>query len=347
MLEASCFPNRTRAVLLGLAVAVLAAAGPPPPSHGSARPAARPAPAKPAAAPPAEKQPDPDSAEAAMARDPALRRCRDLLDPVSPSASPPGPTAVEATGPDECRFRNIRLSLGGFVGYRLDTLLVRGIPFDRPPGPLAPVHAHLEATGITLSLRDQPAKLAWMSRQQQAPFNVTLDAAYDPATTTLVLNDASMDGEVLGHVGLRARFENAHLRTTRVDRVPELQAVPGLKSLHLDLDSRTFLAGYILPVIANLLPDEDPDAAYQAGKAKVVAAIRALLPASGASADTADALAGPVVDFPRPKHPFVLDIEAATPITPDAVLAAGDDPARLPALLRALSVTATYAGPLR
>ena len=282
-----------------------------------------------------------------MARDPALRRCRDLLGPLSPSESPPGPTVVEATGPDECRFRNIRIGLGGFVGYRMDTLVVRGIPSDRPKGPLAPVHARVEARGVTLAIRDQPAKLAWMSRQQQAPFDLVLDAAYDPATTALVLNEFSMEGELLGHVGLRGRLENVHLLTTRIDDLPEMQAPPGLRSLHLELDSRTFLSGYVLPLVMNMLPDDDPDGAFQAGRTKVIAAINALLPASGASADTTGAVAEVVADFPHPKHPAVLDVEAITPITPDAVLAAADDPARLPALLRALTITATYAGALR
>ena len=282
-----------------------------------------------------------------MARDPALRRCVKLLEPLSPGESPPGPTSVEATGPDECRFGNIRLSLGGLVGYRMDALLVRGIPFDRPQGPLAPFHARVEARGITLSVRDQPAKLAWMSRQQQTPTDLTLDATYDPATTTLVLSELSMDGEVLGHVGLRARLENVHLVTARSDGVPQMQAAPGLKSLHVELDSRTFLSGYVLPLIVNLLPDDDPDGAYQAGRAKVIAAIRAILPTTGASADTIEAAAGLVADFPHPKHPAVLEIEANTPITPDAVAAASDNPARLPALLRALNVTASYAGSVR
>lgn len=282
-----------------------------------------------------------------MARDPALRRCAKLLEPLSPSESPPGPTSIQATGPDECRFGNIRLSLNSFVGYRMDTLLVRGIPFDRPQGPLAPFHARVEARGITLSIRDQPAKLAWMSRQQQTPFDLVLDATYDPATTTLVLSEFSMDGEVLGHVGLRARLENVHLVTAHPNDVPGMQAPPGLRSLHVELDSRTFLSGYILPLVVNLLPDDDPDGAYQAGRAKVIEAIRAVLPASGASADTTEAAAGLVADFPHPKHPAVLDIEANTPITPDAIVAASDNPARLPALLRALNVTASYAGPIR
>lgn len=279
-----------------------------------------------------------------MARDPALRRCRDLLEPLSPSESPPGPVSVQATGPGECRFRNIRLDLGGFVGYRMDALLVRGIPFSRPQGPLAPVHARVEARGITLAIRDQPAKLAWMSRQQQVPFDLVLDAAYNPATTTLVLNEFSMNGELLGHVGLLARLENVHLLTTRADAVPEMQAPPGLRSLHLELDSRTFLLSYVLPLIMNMLPDEDPDAAFQVGRAKVIAAINALLPSSGASADTTAAVAQLMADFPHPKHPAVLDVEAKTPITPDAIFAATDDPTRLPALLQALVITAAYAG---
>ena len=340
--------TRTRQVaraLLGLAATAIAAAGPPPaPAHGPRHPAARPVPPAHAAHP---ALPDSTGPEAAIARDPALRRCRDLLGPLLPSESPPGPVSVEATGPEECRFRNIRLGLGGVVGYRMDTLLVRGIPFERPQGPLAPVHARVEARGITLAIRDQPAKLAWMSRQQQVPFDLVLDAIYDPAATTLVLDEFSMDGALLGHVGLRARLENVQLLTTRAGAVPEMQAPPGLRSFHLELDSRTFLSSYVLPLIMNLLPDEDPDAAFQAGRAKGIAAINVLLPASGASTDTTAAVVQLVSDFPHPKHPTVLHIEANTPITPDAVLAAAGDPGRLPALLRALAVTATYAGTLR
>ena len=282
-----------------------------------------------------------------MARDPASHRCAELLEPLSPSKSPPGPTSVQPTGPDECRFGNIRLSLGRLVGYRMDSLLVRGIPFDRPQGPLAPVHARVEARGITLSISSQPAKLAWLSRQQEGPFDLTLDATYDPATTILVVSEFSMDGETLGHVGLRARLENVHLVTAQSNETPEMEALPGLKSLHVELDSRTFLSRYILPIIMNMLPDDDPDGAFQAGRANVIAAIRAVLPTSGASADTTEAAAGLVADFPHPKHPAVLDIEANTPITPDAVLAASDNPAQLPALLRALNVTASYAGSIR
>ena len=282
-----------------------------------------------------------------MARDPALRRCRDLLTPLSPSESPPGPTAVEATGSDECRFRNIRLGLGGFVGYRMDTLLVRGIPFERPNGPFPPAHLRVEARGITLAIRDQPAKLTWLSRQQQIPFDLVLDATYDPAAATLALGEFAMDGELLGHIGLRARLENVHLLTTRDGAVPELQAPPALKSMHLELDSRTFLSSYVLPVVVNMLPDADPDAAFQEGRAKVIAGIAALLPASAASPSTTAAATGLAADFPHPKHPAVLDIEASPPLTLDAVLAATGDVARLPALLRAATIAVTYEGALR
>ena len=325
-------------MLLGLAATATAAAGPPPTPHDVERPKARTTLSKPSPTQSAPSlQPDPTGPEAAMARDPALGRCRDLLGPLSPSESPPGQTTVEATGPDECRFQNIRVSLGGFVGYRMDTLLVRGIPFDRPQGPLAPIHARVEARGITLSIRNQPAKLAWLSRHQQVPFDLVLDTAFDPATTSLVLNDFVMDGELLGHVGLRARLENVHPVTTHPGEVPELEGSPGLRSLHLELDSRTFLSSYGLPSVFGMLPDDDPDGAFQAGRAKVIATMNALLPASGASASTTEAATSLVSDFPHPKHPAVLDIEAKTPMTPDAVIAATDDPARLAALLRALT----------
>ena len=114
--------------------------------------------------------------------------------------------------------------------------------------------------------------------------------------------------------------------------------------MHVELNSRTFLSTYTLPLIVNLLPDEDPDSAFQAVRSNVVTAIQALLPASALSADTTQAVVDLVADFPHPKHPAVLDIAANTPITPDAVGAAIDDAARVAALLRTLTVTAGYAG---
>ena len=121
----------------------------------------------------------------------------------------------------------------------------------------------------------------------------------------------------------------------------------GLTALHAELDSRRFLTGFALGPLLPLIPDDvDPDGAVEAAKEQLVAGLHALLPQTGASAATTEALAGFVSDFPHPQHKFSLDVSAATPVTAAALEAAGS-PAQLTALLRQLTVTATYTGAVR
>jgi hypothetical protein len=72
--------------------------------------------------------------------------------------------------------------------------------------------------------------------------------------------------------------------------------------------------------------------------------VRALLPLTGASAKTIDALASFVADFPHPTHPFTIDVSAVSPITPQSIEEATDRPARLVSLLKRLTITASYTG---
>ena len=72
--------------------------------------------------------------------------------------------------------------------------------------------------------------------------------------------------------------------------------------------------------------------------------MRALLPQSGASPATVDAVAAFVSDFPHPLHVFDLHVQARTPVTLDDMQRAAGSPLALAALVQTLTVTASYAG---
>ncbi len=279
---------------------------------------------------------------ATPAPDPA-QRCRTLLAALPFTAGQDGAT-FEPAGED-CLARHVRFGVGQ-AGYRVDSLRLHGIPagFDTMPDalPNRPLALRVEARGITFSPRIDNRKMAWMIAQQQVPFDLTLDASYDPAARRATLDEFTLDGEVLGHVLLRLTAEGV-----APGPFSDVFGAGGLTILHADLDSRRFLTGFALSPLLPLLPDDDPGAAVEAGKLQAVAGLRAMLPQTGASAATIDALAGFVADFPHPQHPFTIDVSAASPVTAKAIGTAGDGPSQLTALLRQLTVTASYAGALR
>lgn len=271
------------------------------------------------------------------------QRCRQLLEAL-PSSSRTDATTSEPAGAD-CLLRHVRFGIAQ-AGYVVDSLRLHGLasdfgglPEQVPDKPLA---IRVEARGIRFSPHTDNRKLAWMIAQQQVPFDATLDARYDPVTRRATLNELSLDGETLGHVLLRLTAGNV-----AAGRSADLFAAAGLTSLQMDLDSRRFLAGFALSPLLPLLPDDDPGAAVEAAKQEAVTSLRALLPQAGASAATTDALAGFVADFPHPQHPFTLSVSAANPVTANAIEAAGGSPSQLTALLRQLSVTASYTGAFR
>jgi hypothetical protein len=273
-----------------------------------------------------------------------LQSCRAILAALPFTIHPDAATS-ELTGQD-CLVRHIRFGTGQ-TAYLIDSLRLHGFTSDFDTFPdLVPdrsVAVRVEARGITFSpqINGNP-KLMWMIGQQQVPFDLTLDASYDPATRRATLNELTLDGEVLGHVQLRLTAGEIPAA-----RPPDLFGKGGLTSLHLDLDSRRFLTGFALSPLLPFLPDDDPGGAVEAAKREVVGDMHAMLPQAGVSATTTDALVGFVADFPHPAHPFTIDVSAASPVTANAIEAASRSPSRLMALLRLLTISARYTGAFR
>ncbi|WP_284944455.1 hypothetical protein [Acidisoma cladoniae] len=269
--------------------------------------------------------------------------CRAILAAL-PFTIEPNTATSELTGRD-CLVRHIRFGTGKSA-YLVDSLRLHGFTSDFDTFPdLVPdrsVAVRVEARGITFSPQISDPKLMWMIGQQQVPFDVTLDASYDPTTRRATLDEFTLDGDVLGHVQLRLMAGEIPAA-----RPPDLFGKGGLMSLHLDLDSRGFLTGFALSPLLPLLPDDDPGGAVEAVKREAVGGIRALLPQADVSATTTDALVGFVADFPHPKHPFTIDISAVSPVTANVIEAASSSPARLMALLRLLTISARYTGAFR
>jgi hypothetical protein len=252
---------------------------------------------------------------------------------------------VEQSGSD-CLIRHIRFG-SGHVAYLVDSLWLHGFTsdFDDFPAkfPERPIALRVEARGITFSPEiNGNAKLVWMISQQQVPFDVTFDSSYDPASQRVTLNELSFDGEVLGHVQLRLTLEGIP-----PGEPPDVFGEGGLTKLHLDLDSRRFLTGFALSPLLPFLPDQDPGGFVEASKREVVVGLRALLPISESSSTTIEALAGVVSDFPHPQHPFTIDVSSQSPVTAQVMREAIGNSLHLAALLKRLTIIASYTGTIR
>ena len=117
-----------------------------------------------------------------------------------------------------------------------------------------------------------------------------------------------------------------------------------MRSIQLHMDSRRFVPAFLLGSLVAVLPADDPGAAVEKAKAQAVATVRALLPAAAATAETVDAGAGFIADFPHPLRVLDVGVSAAAPVTLAAMGVAAGDAAQAAALLKTLTVTATYAG---
>lgn len=312
-----------RAVLPALLLLPLAAAAqaqPAPQRHAPApRSSVRPAP------PPVARAPAPSTPE-----QDAVARCRALPGQLSETAG------VEALADGGCRFTRIRFGLLGGVGYEVDTLTEHGLPSDLSAVPDKPLDVRIEARGIVFAPRSGSAGTDWMIRQQQVPFDVTLEADYEPARREGTVRKLSLDGAALGQVSLA-------VAATGLDPAAFPQGA-ALRSVRLHMDSRRFLLTFALAPLASTLPEDDPGGAVDRAKAQVIDTLRTLLPGMGASTGTVDALAGFVADFPRPQHVLDLDVTADPPLGADTVAALLADPAQASTLLKGVAITATYAG---
>ena len=258
-----------------------------------------------------------------------MARCRELL---SYGIVTNGPATVEAVD-DGCRYTGVRFGFTSRFGYEAATLIEHGVPSETPD---KPVSMQIEARGLTLAIDSGNAKADWLSRQQQTPFDVTLDAGYDPAAQTFMLRSLTLDSPVLGHSELAVELAGVNDRT-----FPEDVAV---RSLRLHMDSRRFLLQFALAAAVATLPDGEPGAALEVAKARAAALVRTYLPLTGATAETMAALVAVLGDFPRPQHVLDLAMTASPPFKLRSVGDAADKEALAQAALRALTVTAAYSG---
>ncbi len=273
----------------------------------------------------------------------AQARCRDLLP--AEMASRPG---VEALGDGGCRFTEARIDhdlydlLGlpnfgpAFRGYEAETITEHGLPARWDPLPEGAVAVQVEARNIRLVFHTDSPQVNWLFDQQQFPFDITFDAAFDPGTREVTLHRLSMDGVSIGHVQLTAVVAGV----TR----SELFAEAGLRSVQVHLDSRRFIPAFVLMSVATHLPSDDPGAAAERIRAQVIAALRTLLPLAHASTGTVDALVAFAQDFPRSQHVLDMTVTADPPVPAETVLDLLNDPPKVTSLIGTLTIAATYAG---
>lgn len=273
-----------------------------------------------------------------VAGHPAVARCGVLLGSLvlQPEGGPP---RIEAEGEDGCRTGPLRFPFGNLAGYEVASLLIRSSPQDGGAGVL-PASLRVEARGVAFSLRSGNAGLDWVTRQQQWPFDLVLDLGQDMATRRIVLRELSMRGEMVGEVVLSATVEG--VAPLRADALPAITGA-GLRSLRLSLDSRTFLTAFVLNAFVSWLPPDNPGAAVDAAREAATRWVRDLVPQAGLAPAAAEAIAGLVRDFPRPRHPFLISIEATRPIA-SADLEGATTPEGLAALFALLRVEARYEG---
>lgn len=291
--------------------------------HVPAKPAAPTPPPQPQATAP-EPPPPLSPAEAAVAR------CRALLAQGIVTA---GPATAEALD-DGCRYTAVRFGVSQRFGYEAATLVEHGFPSEAPD---KPVSVQVEARGIVFAPSSGNAKTDWLIRQQQAPFDVTLDASYDPAAKEFILRSLSLDSPALGHTELAMDVAGAD-----GSNFPDDVA---LRSLHLHMDSRLLLLQFALGAAVAALPDGgDPATEMDRAKAQATPLARQYLPLTGASPATVDAIAAFVDDFPRPRHVLDLAVTASPPFKLRSVGDTDDKGALAETVMRTLAVTATYTG---
>lgn len=281
---------------------------------------------------------------AAQSTDAAVATCSALISRLDPDLRPSSPpTDITPAGPAACRYDGVHLPATSRAGWDVASVVIRGVP----SGPIGtePLAMRVEANGITFALHTGRAAMDWMSRQQQVPFNVTLELTYDPGTKLAVLKEFSMVSET-GSASLDGIFENVEpFDPLRPSDIPPPFG-SRIKALHIHLESKQFLTSFVLPMVVASIPDGDTGAIVEGMKTMVIGEVRELLPV--APRETVNAITDFVQDFPHPRHPFDLSLQAA-----GVAFGAGD----LPLLtqgrdvqierLKQLKVEASYAGELR
>ena len=260
----------------------------------------------------------------------AVAQCRALLEFGVVTA---GPVTTEALDDGGCRYTGVRFGFTSRAGYEVETLIEHGMPTEAPK---TPVTVQVEAHGIVLAIESMDRKANWLSRQQQIPFDVTLDTTYDPAAHRVTTRSLTLDSPTLGHTTLAFELTGIDEGTFPDDAA--------LRTLRLHMDSQRLLVQFALPAAVAALPGGDLSAEMAQAKTRLAVLARAYLPRAGATPETVDALATLVADFPRAQHVLDLTVSANPPFPFRAVGDSEGKPAAIDALLRTLSVAATYTG---
>ncbi len=264
----------------------------------------------------------------------AAARCRTLIASVPMVRGAPATT--EAQGPDGCRFTKVDVGVNSRSMYQVGSLIETGIPFEPLKVPRHLVSVRIEARDISFVLQSGHAKIDWVNRQQQVPFDIVLDGTFDPVKQMVTMHELRVEGRSVGQTTLAGVLTHVS-ETGSMDNV-------AMQSLTLHLDSQRFILTFVLPFLVGFLPDEDPGAAVDTAKVGAVAAARALLPQFGASEQTVGAVTAFITDFPHPHHVFDFSVTAAKPLTIAMLENAAGNPAAVTTLLRALTITASYTG---
>ena len=185
-------------------------------------------------------------------------------------------------------------------------------------------------------------------QQRGAGFTVVLDLTFDPTGKMVTLRELSLDGERIGRVAIDGEVAGVErisiLGPSRIEQI-------AIRRLHLRIDSRSFVATYLLPPFVSNLPASESVADTQAEVDRRSARARTkampLLAAAGAAADTVAAVDGMIADFPRQRHPFEVRASATDPPTLREIEAASHSPGAMAVLAKRIAVEATYAGAFR
>ena len=279
--------------------------------------------------------------------------CRDLLAaiPLLTASARPA-TAITRPDPQTCSYAPLRFAANLRFSYSIATMTVHGVAPSSTTGgagagKLQP-SVRVEAGGIRIAPRGNPV-VAYISKVGAIPFDIVLDYVNDHAARRFTLREFSMRGEAVGVLEIAADVTNVDVGDTPGDAIaapPEIAAA-GLRSFSLRLANHGFVEHMIVPALAGFLaaqaPGDDIEPMIDAQKTQIAATITTMGPQLGFAADTADALARFVSDFPHPTGVLRCHLASDPPlaIKPDTP----PDPMALAQLVASAHPTCTYEHP--
>ena len=254
---------------------------------------------------------------------------------------------VSPQGDAGCRFSGLRLKIGAYQAWTVDSLTVDRLDFGRLAAGALPTTLFARAEGIRFSIDPEKSPaVAYQMRFTQKPFGITLDYSLDPGTRILTLREFTMQGERIGRLSASEEIGGVDpsLFDTRQDPPEAALLALTFRRASFYLDNHGLIEGYALMPILGLLPDgmQHPEEAVTEAKAEISAAVRQAM-GEGLSEASGAALLSFIADLPQPKRPITITAAPDAPV-PVAALAAirPDDTAARTALGKSLNVSITY-----